>query len=132
MKLLKHIKKVAPIDNELDIQNLLSLMKSQNQRIGIYQENLLLYYTVPELHEYLKNCIQSYRKEYKLIHNQFSTANTIKVYRSERKKEEPRNGISQNGLTQEDKNALNMFSFRNNSENNSLSDKGYEYGLSDW
>ena len=87
MKLLKHIKKVAPIDNELDIQNLLSLMKSQNQRIGIYQEN---------------------------------------------EKEEPRNGISQNGLTQEDKNALNMFSFRNNNENNSLSDKGYEYGLSDW
>lgn len=132
MKLLKHIKKVAPIDNELDIQNLLSLMKSQNQRIGIYQENLLLYYTVPELHEYLKNCIQSYRKEYKLIHSESSTANTIKVYRSEREKEEPRNGISQNGLTQEDKNALNMFSFRNNSENNSLSDKGYEYGLSDW
>lgn len=135
MKLLKHIKKIAPIDNELDIQHLLQIMKKRDARIGIYQENLLLFHTVPELHDFLKNSIRLYRQSYKQSHEGSSpivVQPQIKVYRSERKSEEPQNGISRNGLTQEDKNALNMFSFRNDNKQNSLSKKGYDYGLSDW
>ena len=125
MKLLKHIKKVAPIDNELDIQKLMSLFKSRNECIGIYQENLLLFYTVPELHDYLRNSIRSYRCSYKQSHN-------IKVYRSGRKREETNNGISKNGLSEKDKNNFNLFSYRNDNEQNTPVKKGYEYGLSDW
>ena len=127
MKLLKHIKKVAPISNELDIQNLLKLMKNHHKRLGTYQENLLLFYTVPELHGFLKEMILSYRRSYKLwkIKNQ-------QYHKSESKEEETINGISKNGLSKEDKATLKLFSFRYNNEGGTLSDNGYEYGLSDW
>lgn len=126
MKLLKHIKKVAPINNESDIQRLLKIMKDRNVYIGTYQENLLLYYTVPELHAYLKECILSYRKAFR------NKKLMPSVYRSNRKEKDSSNGISSNGLSDHEKRALNMFSLRNDSGEQTLSERGYEYGVSDW
>ena len=126
MKLLKHIKKIAPINNESDIQTLLKIMKDRNAYIGTYQENLLLYYTVPELHAYLKECILSYRKALKNMERE------PKVYKSNRNEKDNINGISSNGLSDHEKRALNMFSLRNDSGEKTLSERGYEYGLSDW
>lgn len=126
MKLLKHIKKIAPINNESDIQTLLKIMKDRNVYIGTYQENLLLYYTVPELHAYLKECILSYRKAFR------NKKLMPSVYRSNRKEKDSSNGISSNGLSDHEKRALNMFSLRNDSGEKTLSERGYEYGLSDW
>ena len=126
MKLLKHIKKIAPINNESDIQTLLKIMKDRNVYIGTYQENLLLYYTVPELHAYLKECILSYRKAFR------NKKLMPSVYKSNRKEEDSSNGISSNGLSDHEKRALNMFSLRNDSGEQTLSERGYEYGVSDW
>ena len=126
MKLLKHIKKIAPINNESDIQTLLKIMKDRNVYIGTYQENLLLYYTVPELHAYLKECILSYRKAFR------NKKLMPSVYKSNRKEEDSSNGISSNGLSDHEKRALNMFSLRNDSGEQTLSERGFEYGLSDW
>lgn len=126
MKLLKHIKKIAPINNESDIQTLLKIMKDRNAYIGTYQENLLLYYTVPELHAYLKECILSYRKAFR------NKKLMPSVYKSNRKEEDSSNGISSNGLSDHEKRALNMFSLRNDSGEQTLSERGYEYGVSDW
>ena len=126
MKLLKHIKKIAPINNESDIQTLLKIMKDRNAYIGTYQENLLLYYTVPELQAYLKECILSYRKAFR------NKKLMPSVYKSNRKEEDSSNGISSNGLSDHEKRALNMFSLRNDSGEKTLSERGYEYGVSDW
>lgn len=126
MKLLKHIKKIAPINNESDIQTLLKIMKDRNVYIGTYQENLLLYYTVPELHAYLKECILSYRKAFR------NKKLMPSVYKSNRKEEDSSNGISSNGLSDHEKRALNMFSLRNDSGEQTLSERGYEYGVFDW
>ena len=126
MKLLKHIKKIAPINNESDIQTLLKIMKDRNVYIGTYQENLLLYYTVPELHAYLKGCILLYRKAFR------NKKLMPSVYKSNRKEEDSSNGISSNSLSDHEKRALNMFSLRNDSGEKTLSERGYEYGLSDW
>ena len=81
--------------------------------------------TPVELHEYLKTTIESYQKEY-LIRKKPKPSIIIERHKANKDQNEKK------GLTEEDIRKLNMFSFRNDNKKNSLSDKGYEYGLSDW
>lgn len=147
MKLHKHLKKIAPLDSKSAINDLLDLMKERQEHIGCFQENLLLIYTVEDLHDYLLDCIKSYRRSYRsfppmpigkpLATNQIISTINQKPKTVNSRKDKPEriitiNGISKNGLSEDDVRNFNMNSYRKNHEADSLSSRGYEYGLSDW
>lgn len=120
-----YLKYHSPLSTKLEITSCMNYLRCFNVFLDTAMEKCIYCNTPKELHECLKTVIDSYQKEY-LIRNKSKSSIIIESFKTEDDQKD------KNGLSEDDIRNLNMFSFRNDNEDSTLSKKGYEHGLSDW
>ena len=141
MTLTEEIYMLIPIDSEDTVDKLLRLFKIRNTEINPQIYSLIINNTVPEMLNMVEEKTSQYQMDYHRRENNIEKGNTTrkKIKKVIVPKEELFPNHNQNPLSafqDTDKNPISIQRaidrLNQQYSSNSLQDKGYEYGLSDW
>ncbi len=129
MTLRKILLEYIPISCEAEVLKVMSIISERHTKIDSMLELYLTNNTLPEFQSAIKAKIENYKSEYNERLNDLPYSTTKK--KNVIKRKSSASVFNKGGISEDDTLRKNMFSFRSESKD-SLSSKGYEYGLSDW
>lgn len=123
--LVTEFSKIQPIDSFEKMNMLVDILRNRSTIINEYVDNVVCEVIEDEAILVKWHQIKEELKE-EIANN---IRNRVKAYGSKRKS---KGGIKKLNLPSSDPIRQQMFSLRSNNNGESLSERGYEYGLSDW
>ena len=121
MELQQYLKYHTTLSSSMEVTACLNYLRCKGVFLNNDMKKILFDHTSAEMHDYLKSCIESYRPRRVYSTSQVTNSSNVDDNLEEVK-----------GLSKEDWKKLKMSSNFSSTVDGSLSEKGYEYGLSDW
>lgn len=118
-------RKIQPIDSIEQLNKLVDLLRHRGTLINEYVDDVVCEVIDDDA---ILNQWHQVKNELK-AENANNSHNKVKKHRSKKKSKDTSYKL---GLSSSDPIRQQMFSLRSNSNGDSLSERGYEYGLSDW